>query len=322
MDIIRDLYTFYASRPTVLTIGSFDGVHRGHQHLIGCVVQRAREINASSALLTLHPHPKSILRPDSNLQLVSTIEERLDWLAALGLDYAIVFPFSLEIAQIRARAFVELLCAHLKMVELVCGADFALGNKREGNVPFLRALGKELGFTVTIVEPQKLDGELASSTHIRDLLVAGEVEKAARFLGRFPILRGIVVPGDRRGRGLGFPTANLQIAERRIIPANGVYAVRVRIGAEWFDGAANVGVRPQFDGGKRLVEVFILDLDRDLYGQEIEVHFVKRLRDEMKFESVDALVAQMRRDVEETRRVLGSAIVGSLGGWVVGSLGG
>ncbi|MBI4785529.1 MAG: bifunctional riboflavin kinase/FAD synthetase [Chloroflexi bacterium] len=304
MEIIRDLTTVNLTRPTVLTIGSFDGIHRGHQYLIGRVVHRAKETGAASALVTLHPHPKVVLRPDSPLQYLSTIEERLDLLGPLGLDYAVVFPFSLELSQIRARDFVQLLLDHLNMREIFCGADFAMGYKREGNVEFLRALGKEKGFSVTVVEPQKFDGEIMSSTRIRQSIAEGDLESATRSLGRYPSLRGRVIKGDERGRQLGFPTANLAVAERRLVPADGIYAVRVKIGEQWFGGAASIGIRPTFGGGHRTVEVYVLDFDGDLYDQVIEVQFIKRLRPEMKFDNVQALIAQMRQDVAETRQVL------------------
>lgn len=304
MEIIRDLTTVSVTRPTVLTIGSFDGIHRGHQHLIHQVVARAKELGTASALVTLHPHPKVVLRSNSPLRYLSTIEERLDLLRPLGLDYAVVFPFSLETSQIRARDFVQLLIDHLHMQEIFCGKDFAFGYKREGTVEFLRALGAEQGFTVHVVEPQTFDGEIISSTHIRELVAQGDLDQATRSLGRFPSVRGRVIKGDQRGRTLGFPTANLAIAERRLIPADGIYAVRIKIGDRWYGGAANIGVRPTFDNGARLVEVFVLDFSGDLYDQVVEVQFIKRLRPEIKFDSVAALVEQMHRDVEETRRIL------------------
>lgn len=304
MEIIRDLNTVHLDRPTVLTIGAFDGIHRGHQHLIRQVVARARELNAASALVTLHPHPRVVLRSTSPLCYLSTIEERLDWLAPLDLDYVVVFPFSLEASQMRAREFVELLVARLHLIELFCGKDFALGYKREGNVEFLRALGRERGFAVTVVEPQTLEGEIVSSSRVRELIAQGELRAATRLLGRYPSLRGRVIEGDKRGRALGFPTANLAIAERRLIPADGIYAVRVKIGARWYGGAANIGVRPTFDGRQRLVEVYVLDFDGDLYDQVIEVQFVQRLRAEIKFPNVAALIAQMQQDVANARAVL------------------
>ncbi len=304
METIRDLNAVHLTRPTVLTIGSFDGIHRGHQYLISRVVTRAHELGAAGALVTLHPHPKIVLRPNSPLQYLSTIEERLDLLAPLGLDYAIVLPFSLEYSQIRARDFVQLLLDHLNMREIFCGPDFALGYKREGNVAFLHALGEEKGFRVNVVAPQKDDGQLLSSTRIRELIATGELDEATEYLGRYPSLRGRVIRGDQRGRTLGFPTANLAVAERRLVPANGIYAVRVNIGGRWYGGAASIGVRPTFGGGQRTVEVYILDFDGDLYDQVIEVQFVKRLREEMKFANAQELIAQMNRDVAETRRVL------------------
>jgi riboflavin kinase/FMN adenylyltransferase len=304
MDIIRDLTATHLTRPTVLTIGSFDGIHRGHQYLIRQVLARAQAIGAASALVTLHPHPKVVLRSTSPLQFLSTLEERLDLLAPLGLDYAVVFPFSIENSQIRARDFAQLLLDHLRMKEILCGKDFALGYKREGTVEFLRALGTEKGFTVTVAEPQAFDGQIISSTRIRELVAQGNLHQAARLLGRPPSVRGRVIKGDQRGRALGFPTANLALAERRLIPADGIYAVRVKIGAAWFGGAANIGVRPTFDSGQRLVEVYILDFDGDLYDQVIEIQFIQRLREERKFDSVATLIEQMRRDVAEARRVL------------------
>jgi riboflavin kinase/FMN adenylyltransferase len=303
MEIIRDLQSVHVPKPTVLTIGTFDGIHRGHQYLIQCVVSRAREIGAASALVTLHPHPKIVLRPDSDMRYLSTIEERLDLLAPLGLDYAVVFPFSLEASQSRARDFAQLLLDHMNMKEIMCGENFALGYKREGNVAFLRELGKERNFTVKMVEPQKFENTVLSSTRVRQSIAAGDLLEATRILGRYPSLRGRVVHGDERGRKLGFPTANLAVTERRLLPANGIYAVRVGVNGNWFGGAASVGVRPTFGGGQRLVEVYLLDWSGDLYDQVLEVQFVKRLRDELKFESGDTLVAQMRLDVVEARKI-------------------
>jgi len=307
MKIIRDLNIVHLDRPTVLTIGSFDGIHRGHQYLIAQVIERASAIGAASALVTLHPHPKVVLHSTSRLQYISTLEERLDLLATLGLDYTVVFPFSLEASQIRAREFVQMLLDHLQMKEIVCGKDFALGYKREGTVEFLRALGVEKNFSVHVVEPKVFDGEIISSTRIRQLVAAGDLDAATRLLGRYPSVRGRVIKGNQRGRQLGFPTANLAIAERRLIPADGIYAVRIKIGERWYGGAANIGVRPTFDNGARLVEVFVLDFDDDLYDQFVEVQFIKRLREERKFENIAALIEQMKQDVAQAREVLGKS---------------
>ncbi len=304
MQVIRDLTCVHFSKPTVLTIGSFDGIHRGHQHLIAEVVARAKEIGAASALVTLHPHPRIVLRSDSPLQYLSTIEERIDLLEPLGLDYLVILPFSLEYSQIRARNFFQMLVDYLNSKELYCGADFAMGYKREGNVNFLRALGGEKGFVVHVVTPQRLNGAVISSTRVRELVASGELDLATQYLGRFPTVRGRVVRGDQRGRQLGFPTANLAIAERRLVPANGIYAGRVLIGEQWHPSAASIGIRPTFGGGQRLVEVYVIDFDGDLYDQVIELQFIQRLREELRFENVQALIDQMKLDVIETRGIL------------------
>ncbi len=200
------------------------------------------------------------------------------------------------------------------MQEIFCGADFALGYKREGNVEFFRALGKEKGFAVTVVAPQAFEGQIMSSSRIRQMIAEGDLDDAARFLGRYPSVRGRVVKGDQRGRTLGFPTANLAIAERRLIPADGIYAVRVKIGETWHGGAANIGIRPTFDHGHRLVEVFVLDFDGDLYGREIFVYFRDRIRDERKFKDVEELVRQIEKDVRFTRDMKLPARKGQGGG--------
>lgn len=328
-EIIRDIRSVQLARPSVLTIGSFDGVHRGHAYLLNTVIEHARLREAASIAVTLHPHPRLVLRPDTPLALISTLEERLDLMQPLGLDYVVVFPFTIEHSRMRAREFVALLQNHLRMVELVCGPNFALGFKREGTIPVLQELGAELGFQVTVVEPRAFAEGVISSTRVRERIAAGDVKTATEMLGHYPTVRGIVVHGDHRGRELGFPTANLALPERKLIPADGIYAVHVRLKkarhkdgsptppdatvdrpekdpneSEWFDGAASVGIRPTFGGGKRLVEVYILDFDRWIYGDEIELYFVKRLRDEEKFPTVQALVEQMKKDVAAARRVL------------------
>ena len=300
-EIIRILTEVHLSKPSVITIGSFDGVHRGHAQLIDIVRANARAKNASSVLVTLNPHPKLVLRPDSNLHLLSTLDERLEILTQQNLDYVVVFPFSLEQSKLRAREFVELLRNHLNMIEIVCGPNFALGYKREGTIEVLKTLGAELGFTVTVVEPRQFAEGIISSTRVRELVADGEVAHAGQLLGRFPMLRGVVVHGDHRGRELGFPTANLETPDKKLIPANGIYAVRVRLGGEWFNGAASIGIRPTFGGGRRLVEIYILDFARWIYGEELEVFFIERLRDELKFDSIQALLDQMTLDVEHAR---------------------
>lgn len=303
-EIIRTLSDAQITQPSVVTIGSFDGLHRGHARLIQTVTEHAAEKHAASVVVTLNPHPRLVLRPDSPMLLLSTLEERLALLANQGLDYVVVFPFSLEQSRLRAREFIELLKNHLNLIELVCGPNFALGYKREGTIPVLQDLGAEFGFTITVVEPESMQDGVISSTRVRDLVAQGNVAEASELLGRYPMLQGIVIHGDHRGRELGFPTANLEVPDKKLIPANGIYAVRVRLGSEWYDGAASIGVRPTFGGGKRLVEIFILDFTRWIYGEELQVFFVERLREELKFDSIQALLDQMTLDVQNTRGIL------------------
>ncbi len=305
MQTYTDFFATQLTSPTVLAIGSFDGVHRGHEKLLRRVMERAHQHGAQSAVITLHPHPKIVLGRDPNLQLILTLEERIELLGALGLDKVIVYPFDERTSHLTAREFVHELVARIKMVEVVCTQDFGFGYKRQGNVALLEEMGGKLGFGVTLVEPETNGGEKISSTRVREFIAQGKIAEATHLLGRSPSVRGIVVEGDHRGRRLGFPTANLELPPRKLFPANGIYATRVKLNDEWFDGATSVGVRPTFyDQGRRLVEAHLLDFNRDIYGQTIEVHFVERLRDELKFDSVDALVEQMRRDCEQARQVL------------------
>lgn len=310
-EIFRTLSDVHLQVPSVITIGSFDGVHRGHASLIQNVIEHARAKNAAAVVVTLYPHPRLVLRPDSAMQLLSTLDERISHLAEQGLDYVVVFPFSLEQSKLRAREFVELLRNHLNMVELVCGPNFALGYKREGTIPVLQDLAKEFGFTVTVVEPQAFEDGIISSTRVRNLVGEGEVTDAAGLLGYYPMLRGVVVHGDHRGRELGFPTANLEVPNNKLIPANGIYAVRVRLGDEWYNGAASIGVRPTFgNDGRRLVEIYLMDFSRWIYGEELQVYFIQRLRDELKFDSIQDLLTQMSSDVMNAREILGQLNAG------------
>jgi riboflavin kinase/FMN adenylyltransferase len=304
MRVIHDLIPLTPQKDVFLTIGVFDGVHRGHQTLIGQVVQRAREMEGVSALLTLHPHPLKVLAPEMPVRTLTTLEERIALLRETGLDLVIVLAFTPQVARTPARDFVLTLTRHLRIRELWVGPDFALGHQRQGSTAFLQRLGHELGFAVHVVTPFQLDGEIVSSSRLRALLAEGRVAEAARLLGRNPRLRGTVVAGAERGKGLGFPTANLSLDEQQVIPADGVYAVRARLGREIHDGVANIGVRPSFDNGARTVEVHLLDVDRDIYGQELELQFVERLRDEQRFPDADQLVAQVERDTRNARRLL------------------
>lgn len=304
MATINHLDRLTPGEDVVLTIGKLDGVHLGHQHLVKQIVQRAAALRIKSAAITLHPHPLEVLTPQQQIYYLTTIDERLDLLADLGLDIVTVQPFTAEVARTPAKEFMAELCRHIRLRELWVGPDFALGHNREGDIPFLRQLGQEWGFRVHVVEPLAVDGRVISGTQIRQLIAHGQVAKAARLLGRPPRLYGEVVKGAERGRTLGFPTANIEVADRLLVPKNGVYATQVWLGDEEFHGVTNIGVRPSFDGGARTVEVHILDFDRFIYGERLDAAFVERLRDEKRFNDVDELIAQINRDVQQAREVL------------------
>jgi riboflavin kinase/FMN adenylyltransferase len=306
--IIHNLESLKPDRDTFLTIGKFDGVHLGHYHLLHAMVKAARAQGAQSAAITLHPNPLEVLAPQRQVLYLTTLEERIQRLAALGLDQVIVMRFDLQVASTPARQFVERILGHIRLRQLWAGPNFALGKDRQGDIAFLRALGEELGYTVQVVQPLCIGGEVVSGTRIRRLLSAGHIDEAAVLLGRVPSLPGRVVPGAARGHKLGYPTANLKIPDRLVLPADGIYAMRVQLEGEWLDGVGSIGVRPTFEAdGRRQVEVYIFDFDRQIYGAELVVEFVARLRDELKFESVEALVAQIDRDVAEARAILANA---------------
>jgi riboflavin kinase/FMN adenylyltransferase len=230
--------------------------------------------------------------------------EKISLLDALGLDLVAILPFTRETARTPALDFVQGLVAHLKMRQLWVGPDFALGRNREGDIPTLRQIGQALGFEVRVVEPLLQDGEVVSSTRIRDLVTRGEIRRATGLLGRYPSLSGQVMQGARRGRLLGFPTANLSVPPERAIPGDGVYACFVWVEARRFPAVTNIGVRPTFAGVERTVEAHLLDFKGDLYGLDLKIEFVERLRPEKRFENFDKLVAQIRADAEQSARLL------------------
>lgn len=288
----------------VVTIGAFDGVHRGHQALIADVRQRALELDAASAVVTFDRHPASVVRPESAPKLLNDLDQKLELLAATGIDYVLVVPFDAERAQEEAAHFVaDILVSRLHATEVVVGYDFRFGRGRLGDVELLRSLGRQHGFGVTACEAVKSDQEIVSSTAIRRALSNGDVEVATEMLGRPHEVRGLVVMGDGRGRELGFPTANIHVPSTILVPADGVY------GGEYFfeDGsskktAISVGTRPTFyEHGVNLVEAYVLDFEGDLYGHHARVHFTHRVRGQEKFDSIESLIAQMTDDVEQVR---------------------
>jgi len=292
-------------KPAIVTIGVFDGVHRGHQLLISQLVSEARATNRLSVVLTLFPHPDRVLHGRTGRYYLTTPDEKAELLGALGVEVVVTHPFDDAVRQIRAAEFVDQLRTYLHMTSLWMTRDFALGYKREGNFDYLSALGAEKGFGVRAIE-LVLNGSHAaiSSSAIREALGAGDVEQAAESLGRPYSVAGTVIRGDRRGHTIGFPTANLDVWEEQILPGNGVYACMATLNTERFMAVTNIGLRPTFDGTETRVEAHLLDFDRDIYGDKLRLEFVVRLRGEQKFSGIDALVAQIRRDAQRGRELL------------------
>ena len=294
--------------PGVLALGTFDGVHRGHLALLGETVRRAGERGVSAAALTFDPHPLQVIAPPPEAFLLTTLDERLELLAAVGISATYVIRFDEALRELSAEEWVDLLRAGIGMSEVVCGVNYTFGHDRGGNVERLRALAGGRGFSVHVGPQVHVGGTLVSSTLIRRLLRTGDVQEAARFLGRWYALDGTVQRGDARGRTLGFPTANLGIAEEKLIPGPGIYAAFARTEAGAHQAAVSVGTRPTFGPGALTVEAYLLDFDGDLYGQTMRLRFVQRLREEIAFTSEAALVRQIREDVAETRRLLPRAV--------------
>lgn len=307
MEIVRSLAPGIAQRPVVLTMGKFDGVHLGHRQLIGTARDRAHELGFLSAVLTWEPHPNVVLRPDHPLQLLTSLEEKIDLIAALGPDLLIIAPFTEETKATEPDAYMAQIGAALPLRELWVGADFAMGRGRTGDVSSLMVIGRDRGFAVGAVSKVLVENQPVSASRVRDLLVAGDVTGAATQLDRPFGLRGAVVEGDKRGRTIGFPTANVQIRPNHVLPADGVYACRVYLNGVSLPAVTNVGLRPTFDGLRRTVEAHILDWSGDLYGTSLLVEFLHRLRGEQKFSGIDALVAQIRSDADTARTLLRGA---------------
>jgi riboflavin kinase / FMN adenylyltransferase len=297
-------FSGWPKRPTHLAIGVFDGVHLGHGALIAHLARGARQEQAAAVAATFDPLPIQALAPGAPASAISDIADRVRLLKEAGADAVAVFRFDEEFAQLSADEFLDRVRGACDIRRIVVGPDFHFGRRAEGDVEKLRDRGKRDGFTVDVVTPIEIEGAIVSSTRIRNLLLAGDVESATRLLGRPYTLRGRVVHGAKRGRALGFPTINLALPKERLLPRDGIYAVWAEMGEGRFKAAASLGVRPTFGGGERVLEAYLLDFSGELYGEEVEVAFVKRLRDEIAFASPAELSAQIARDVEETRNAL------------------
>jgi riboflavin kinase/FMN adenylyltransferase len=304
MSLEEELSRLSPDRDMVLAVGVFDGVHLGHKALLARLLERAGELDLASGVVTFDPHPLKVLSPETGLSFLSDLEQRKVLLREEGVDTVIVLPFTPELASLSAARFVGLLKRYLRLKELVIGPGFTLGRDREGNADALRALGEDLGFTVSVVPAVKVNGDTVSSTAIREALAGGDLKKVRRLIGRPFSLRGRVVHGDSRGTKLDFPTANLDLDPEQALPAEGVYATWADIGGQAYESMTNIGRRPTFGGRQGVVEVYLLGYQGSLYGHELKIDIMERLRGERQFDTVEALQSQIVEDIERGRAIL------------------
>lgn len=302
MKVIENYKNFTNSKKSIVTIGTFDGVHIGHQKIIEQLVETAKKNNSNSVLLTFFPHPRMVLQKDNSIRLINTIEERIEILQKTGLDYLIIHPFDHDFSRLTAFDFVrDILVNHLNTSQLVIGYDHRFGRNREGNFEQLEEYGDMYDFKVQEIPAQDINAISVSSTKVRKALEEGEIKKVTKYLGHSFTLTGTVVKGKRLGNTIGYPTANLKIEESyKLIPKQGAYLVRAKIDEVYVVGMMNIGVRPTVQGGHETIETHFFDFDADLYGKKLQIELLDFLRDEQKFESVDALKNQLALDKQKS----------------------
>ena len=294
--------------PLSVAVGTFDGVHVGHQTLIAAAVRDARSHERASAVFTFDRRPMDVIAPERAQGYLTTPAQRERAIAALGVDHLVVARFDTRLRETAPDGFVrDTLAGRLGARTVMVGEGFRFGRDQSGGVRVLRERGRDAGIDVVVLRPVMVGGQKASSSRARELVLAGNVAEAARVLGRPFALVGTVIEGDRIGRTLGYPTANLRVDFPQVIPAYGIYAVRVAHSGGTWPGAASIGIRPTIGGRERRIEAYLMDFDGDLYGQVLEVSFIERLRDELRFDSLEALVTQMGRDVAEARALVAAS---------------
>ncbi len=307
MSLAAELAQFSPKKDMLLTIGVFDGVHLGHRQLIARLTELAREQGYASGVVTFRQHPQEVLSPKTRLPFLTSLDRRIELLKKEGVDEVIALSFTPELANLKPRQFLEKLQEHLRMRGLVIGPDFALGQNREGDTAALRRLGREMDFSLTVVPPVMIKGQVVSSTAIRKALAEGDVERVQDLIGRPFRLQGKVTGGAKRGAELlGFPTANLEISPHQALPAEGVYVSQVHINQHSYAAMTNIGQRPTFGESQRLVEAYLLNYQGDLYGQELAVDIIEHLRGEIKFDSPEKLKQQIAEDVKKGKAILKS----------------
>jgi len=299
----EELASSSPNKDTIISIGVFDGVHLGHQYLLSKLLELSREQQLLSGVVTFRQHPQQVLAPQTKLPFLTDLSQRTRLLKNEGVDTVIILSFTPELAQLGALKFIQLLKKYLRMHGLVIGPDFTLGRNREGNSQTLSQLGQEMDFSLTVVEAVKIDGEVVSSTAIREALAKGDMSRVFKLAGRPFGLEGRVVSGTGRGLKLGFPTANLEINPEQAIPADGVYATWAYLDDKSYKSMTNIGTRPTFDSDEHTIEVHLLDYNGDLFGQKLRIGFIKRLRDEKQFDSTEALKKQILEDIRQGRAI-------------------
>lgn len=306
MEIFNNIIAYpFKHQTSTVTIGSFDGVHLGHQKVLQDLIKDARQTGAKSVVISFDPHPRIYFDPNTDLRLLNTTAEKTDLLAKQGIDYLILQKFDQNFADQSPEKFIQKLAENLNMKDLLIGYDHRFGKDRQGGYDFIRSLESKYHFKTHKIEPVRLNNLDLSSTKIRQALKAGQVELAQQYLGYPYFLTGLVVKGHQLGRQLGFPTANIEVQDSyKLIPKQGVYVVKSLIDGQPVYGMMNIGVRPTIDGKKQILEIHFFDFNKDLYGREIPVYFLKRLRDEKKFPNLEALKNQLQKDAGQARKIL------------------
>jgi len=304
MQIEEELARLSPKKDMLLTIGVFDGVHLGHKHLLSQLKEHARQENLLSGVVTFRQHPQAVLSPQAKLPCLTDLAQRIRLLKDEGIDAIITLSFSRELAQLSTRQFIGLLKKHLRMRGLVIGPDFALGRNREGDANTLRTLGQDMEFSVTVIPPVVINGEVVSSTAIRNALADGDMNRVHNLIGRPFSLHGRVITGAGRGIGLGFPTANLDVDWQQALPPDGVYATWAYIDGKAYQSMTNIGQRPTFGSNEWAVEVYIIDYHGELYGHKLRIDIIERLRREERFDTAEELKRQVAEDIKQGRDIL------------------
>lgn len=309
MNIYRSIQEIPAplTRPFV-TLGNFDGVHLGHQILFSEVVHKAHQNKGTSIAITFDPHPLKIVRPEPGIKLISTFEQKVELIEMHCIDVLVVLPFTREFAATPAESFIDQIRESIGIVELVVGYDYAMGRGRQGDIAFLKEQGRQKGFAVSVVEPFYVEGIIASSTKVRQLVAEGRMDEVRKLLGRHYQMRGEVKMGKQRGGPIvGFPTANLYLSEEDLCPRHGVYVVQVIYNGRCYGGVLNIGFNPTFGGNHLSAETHIFDFNEEIYGKPIKINLLQHLREERRFSGPEELSAQILRDVEQAKEVLAKA---------------